>query len=180
MPSWTSSILFLSARSTLVPDDTNGRTDVFVYARDGDGDGMNSLWELDFGLDPSSAADGALDADGDGATNAPEFAAGTHPFGVPASTRLFAEGAATTLFGTRFAIINPNPTTWAKVQLRYTPAGRAPQMVFLRVPAGRTSIVEAGWLPSMGGAEFSTTVESDLPVSPTARLAVPRSKRHIS
>lgn len=163
-------VLFVSAGSTLVPDDTNDRTDAFVYARDGDGDGMSSLWELAFGLDPSSAADGARDDDGDGATNAQEFAAGTHPSGVPASTRLFAEGASTALFGTRFAIVNPNPTTEAKVQLRYNPAGRAPQTVVFRARAGHTSIVEAGWLPSMSGAEFSTTVESDLPVVVDRRM----------
>ncbi|NNF67445.1 MAG: hypothetical protein HKM98_08045 [Gammaproteobacteria bacterium] len=40
---------------------------------DDDGDGINDVAELANGLDPRNAADGALDLDGDGLTNAEEF-----------------------------------------------------------------------------------------------------------
>ncbi len=46
---------------------------------DSDGDGMPDGWEVQYGLNPTSGADGAGDADLDGATNAQEFAAGTDP-----------------------------------------------------------------------------------------------------
>jgi hypothetical protein len=46
---------------------------------DSDGDGMPDDWEIDHGFNPSSAGDGALDADNDGFTNAEEYAAGTDP-----------------------------------------------------------------------------------------------------
>ena len=42
-----------------------------------DGDGMPNDWEADHGLDPRLAADGDLDRDLDGATNAEEYRAGT-------------------------------------------------------------------------------------------------------
>ncbi|HEY5791709.1 MAG TPA: DUF1800 family protein [Chthoniobacterales bacterium] len=46
---------------------------------DTDGDGMPDAWEIDYGLDPDSAADGGLDTDGDGQTNLQEYQAGTNP-----------------------------------------------------------------------------------------------------
>jgi Bacterial TSP3 repeat len=46
---------------------------------DGDGDGMPDQWETDNGLNPNSAADGPLDADTDGLTNAQEYLKGTLP-----------------------------------------------------------------------------------------------------
>lgn len=50
--------------------------------RDTDGDGLTDVWEIRYGLNPLSAvgADGAAgDPDGDGQTNAQEFAANTEP-----------------------------------------------------------------------------------------------------
>ena len=44
---------------------------------DTDGDGMPDKWELDHGFDPVDPADGALDADQDGLSNAGEYAHGT-------------------------------------------------------------------------------------------------------
>lgn len=46
---------------------------------DADGDGMGDAWELSFGLNPASAADAALDKDGDGETNLEEWISGTSP-----------------------------------------------------------------------------------------------------
>ncbi len=46
---------------------------------DMDGDKMPNTWEVQFGLNPSSAADGTADADGDGLTNEAEYLASTNP-----------------------------------------------------------------------------------------------------
>jgi hypothetical protein len=46
---------------------------------DSDGDGLPNWWEDLFHLDKNSAADAALDLDGDGASNLDEFRAGTLP-----------------------------------------------------------------------------------------------------
>jgi hypothetical protein len=46
---------------------------------DTDGDGLPDWWEDQFSLSKTNAADAALDLDGDGASNAHEFLAGTVP-----------------------------------------------------------------------------------------------------
>lgn len=46
---------------------------------DQDHDGMPDDWEREHGFDPSSAADNAFDADGDGYTNVEEYLNGTDP-----------------------------------------------------------------------------------------------------
>ncbi|HWB02783.1 MAG TPA: chitobiase/beta-hexosaminidase C-terminal domain-containing protein [Verrucomicrobiales bacterium] len=52
---------------------------VFTPDPDRDHDGMPSDWEVQYGFNPDSSADAALDADGDGYSNAAEYAAATDP-----------------------------------------------------------------------------------------------------
>ncbi len=46
---------------------------------DDDNDGMSDSWEMTWGFDSLDSSDAALDSDGDGATNAEEYASGTNP-----------------------------------------------------------------------------------------------------
>ena len=48
---------------------------------DTDGDTMPDAWETFFGLNPNDPGDASGDPDGDGLTNAQEFAARRHPVG---------------------------------------------------------------------------------------------------
>ncbi len=92
---------------------------------DTDGDGLPDAWETRFGLDPVSTAgiNGASgDADGDGVTNAQEFANGTHPFGL--FTRYLAEGSSNAFFDTRLALFNPGDQA-GTVLVRFRQPGRA-------------------------------------------------------
>ncbi len=50
-----------------------------VLILDEDGDGMSDTWETENALDPGDGSDAAADPDGDGRTNAEEFAVGTDP-----------------------------------------------------------------------------------------------------
>ena len=58
---------------------------VLTVLADTDGDGLPDIWETNmvlhpcFTFNPNNAADGALDADGDGMNNAAEYFAGTDP-----------------------------------------------------------------------------------------------------
>jgi hypothetical protein len=51
---------------------------------DSDGDGMPDVWEVKYGLNPNSAADGKLDFDNDGYTNVQEYLDETGAFPAPA------------------------------------------------------------------------------------------------
>ena len=51
----------------------------FGGGTDTDGDGMPDAWELQYGLNPTNAADANLDLDLDGMTNLSEYLAGTDP-----------------------------------------------------------------------------------------------------
>ncbi|SDK75420.1 hypothetical protein [Microbulbifer yueqingensis] len=64
-----------------VPDDQDPFPLDPEYAMDSDGDGMPDAFELSYTfLDPYYPGDATRDDDGDGLTNADEFAAGTDPF----------------------------------------------------------------------------------------------------
>jgi probable HAF family extracellular repeat protein len=59
--------------------DITGRRLVLHRLPDSDGDGLPDGWETQYGLDPNSSADAAIDTDGDGLTNYQEYQAGTDP-----------------------------------------------------------------------------------------------------
>lgn len=144
-----------------VAGDTNGTSDAFVRNLfDHDGDTMTNDWESFFGLNPEDASDASGDLDGDGATNAQEFADGTHPNGLASATRHFAEGAATSFFDTRIAVANPGSLP-AHVLFRFLRPTGAAVTHLMAVPPKQTRKLLVDTLPALSGAEFATLVESD-------------------
>ena len=128
---------------------------------DTDGDGLPTEWETRFGLDPTTGAavngaDG--DPDQDGAINAAELAAGTHPNGT--FVRYFAEGATGALFDCVFAIVNPSPTV-AHVLLRFAKGDGTTASQSVQVGPTTRATVVARNVTGLAAAEFSTIVESD-------------------
>ncbi len=63
-----------------VADTLNHRVQQVSILVDGDGDGMDDLWEARMGLDPTDPTDWADDPDGDGVINIGEYRVGTDPF----------------------------------------------------------------------------------------------------
>jgi uncharacterized repeat protein (TIGR03803 family) len=135
-------------------------------ALDSDADGLPTLWETSFGLDPLSAggtAGASGDADGDGRTNEQELADGTHPNGRV--TRYFAEGATGAFFRTRLDIANPNGARPATVLLRFlTDAGGRLSHTVVLDAASRLSI-DPSTLPGLAHAAFSTVIEADATIA---------------
>lgn len=67
-----------ATEETVVPDtDSDGLAN--IHDPDDDGDFMPDLWELQFGLNPTNAADALLDSDGDFVVNRWEYIADTLP-----------------------------------------------------------------------------------------------------
>lgn len=132
-------------------------------AFDSDLDGMPDRWEAQFGLDMLTA-DGDGDFDGDGISNAAEFAAGTHPDGARANTRYLAEGATGAFFNTSVALFNPGPAH-ATAVLRFTGNAGIAARHTVFVPAGARRTIEASTIPGLANASFSTVIESDEPIA---------------
>jgi subtilisin-like proprotein convertase family protein len=123
---------------------------------DTDGDGMPDAWELRFGLDPLNAADAALDPDGDGRTNLQEYQHGTHPFGY--YKRYLAEGATGGFFNTSIALLNVESTP-AMVIYEFQKSDGSMTPFATTVDGLRRATLDPASV--LGGAEFSTLVESD-------------------
>jgi hypothetical protein len=144
-----------------IPGDTNGQRDIVIYDRDGDGDGMLSLWEQDFGLDPADPTDAAGDPDGDGQTSLQEYQAGTHP--KTTHRRYLAEGASNSFFRTTLSIANPHATA-TNVSMQFLGQNALTTNMARTVPGfGHLELpLEPGMIPS---DVFATTIESTLPVA---------------
>ena len=130
-----------------------------LSALDSDGDTLPDDWETRYGLDATSAAgvNGAAgDPDGDGLSNAQEYAAHSHPANLPSATRYLAEGA-TGVFETRIAIANPGAAT-ARVLLRFLQGNGTVTSSGVTVPPRQSRKVAVSRLPDLTGAEFSTVV----------------------
>ena len=127
---------------------------------DGDNDGLGDDWEHLWGLNNTAGTgdDGAGgDPDGDGRTNAQELAAGTHPRGF--SKHYLAEGATSVFFQTSISLLNPDPGSPARAQLRYQmDNGQVQTAVAVLGPRYRRSLTPP---PE---SLFSTLIESDRPL----------------
>lgn len=138
-------------------------------AADADGDGLPDDWESQYGV-----SDPEADPDNDGAPNRKEFQDGTNP--IVAELRYFAEGASSTFFTTRFALVNPDPIRTATVVLQFS--NRAGQLfytapVITLPPRSRRTVEPKADYPAQfplvppppaAHVEFSTAVRSNLPV----------------
>jgi hypothetical protein len=157
---------FATIRSDLVANDSNFAADVFVDDRDRDHDGMASVFETAYGLNPDDPGDGPLDPDNDGLTNRQEYERGSHPKGL--FKRYLAEGADNDFFKTSIDLFNPDKTTATLVAATFTGQNG------VITTGGAMSCVGFGgvqllgynraWVP-LPDQSFSTLVESDRPVA---------------
>jgi Tol biopolymer transport system component len=154
-------LAFASVDPGLVTGDTNAVSDIFVFDRDPDGDGIPTYWETRYGLNPNDATDAAADPDGDGLTSLQEFQANSHP--TATHTRYFAEGAANTFFATRMALLNTGASA-AKVLLHLLGSnGQQTSQSYTLAPNTRATVELADGV-NLPDTVFSTIVESDQPV----------------
>ena len=128
---------------------------------DTDGDTMPDAWETFFGLNPNDPSDATGDPDGDGLTNAQEFAARRHPVGR--HVRYFAEGS-TGFFDTSVAVLNLSTTDTAHVALALlSEAGGVVSHQLTLAPRQRQSVSINAVLGVP--AAVAIIVESDVPVA---------------
>ncbi|WP_239490219.1 hypothetical protein [Luteitalea sp. TBR-22] len=127
---------------------------------DTDHDTLPDWWELTYGLDPNDATD-ASTVNGNGLTPLQSLAQQHHP--TATAYRHLAEGATGSLFQTRIALANPNVLP-AMALLRYLKPDGTVQAQPLSVPAMGRATVDVETVAGMDTAEFSTSVESDLPL----------------
>jgi hypothetical protein len=133
-----------------------------ALAADTDGDGMLDAWERQMGLSVG-VDDAGADDDHDGLSNVAEEQGGTHPRGF--HTAYLAEGATGAFFDTRLAIVNPDPSSTARVWIRFQDAkGRETGHPLLVPPLARRT-VDVASVVGLQAAEFGTIVESDLDVA---------------
>ncbi len=123
---------------------------------DTDGDGMPDAWELRFGLDPLNPADAQEDPDEDSVTNLQEYQRGTHPRGY--FKRFLAEGATGGFFNTSIALLNVESTPATVIYEFQKSDGTMTTHLTTADSLRRTTLDPASVI---GGAEFSTVVESD-------------------
>jgi hypothetical protein len=155
--------------SALAPtgEDTNGVADIYVFPVstlfDADQDGLVDGWETRFGV-----TDPAADPDADGATNAQEHAAGTHP--TVAFRRYLAEGATGSFFTTDIALANANPDP-AGVLLTFDTGDGTKVRRSVTVSAHGSLTVHGAAQAGLESADFATTVESNRPIGVARTVA---------
>jgi hypothetical protein len=132
-----------------------------LYTRDADGDSMADEWETAVGLDPITAADAAIDTDGDTLSNLEEFQAGSHPKGT--TRRYLAEGAANAFFTTRLALFNPANTPTGVV-LRFLGAAGAQTSYTTTLGPLKRETLTLESLSHVPSNDFSTVIESVTPI----------------
>lgn len=158
---FTSTADLLASSPSIAPDPLG-----YVVDLDSDGDLVHDAWETAFGLNPADSSDAALDPDGDGQTNAQEYAAGTHPRGTP--VRYFAEGAQGSFFSTSLALFNPL-TLDVTANVRFLGPDGATVATPVVISAGRPSYLDAS-SANLPFTEFSLVVESPSPLVAERRM----------
>ncbi len=168
--------------SPLPPGATQAITDVYAVdlprLLDADQDGLDDRWERLSGLDPADATGPngpGGDPDGDGLSNAQEFAT-TQPgslmtLATGTITRYFAEGVTGPFFDTEIDLVNPSASTAAAVQIRYRTSGGATTVQPLRIPPRERRTVAPAGEPSLANVDMSMEIESNIPVVADRRVS---------